>query len=78
MTDKTEKKDEKKVEIEHKVGLQNYARVGDDQENFLITGAPTIRGKRWVNVSYKWGGPIQQFPEDIFLQKFWVPNPVEK
>lgn len=70
--------DEKKAELEHKVGLHNYASVGNTEENFIIVGAPMVRGKRWVTVGYKWGGPLQSFPEEIFLQRYWVPNPTEK
>lgn len=78
MSDKAEKKEEKKAALEHKVGLHNYAAAGSRDENFIIIGAPTVRGKRWVTVSHKLGGMIKSFPEEIFLRRFWVPNPTEK
>lgn len=78
MSDTTEKKDEKKAALEHKVGLHNYAAVGSRDENFIIIGAPTVRGKRWVTVSNRLGGVIQSFPEDIFTRRFWAPSPTEK
>lgn len=66
------------VEIEHKVGLQNYARAGSTLRdgNYIIIGAPTVRGKRWITVSHINGGPISSFSEETFLTLFWVPNPV--
>lgn len=78
MTDTTVKKDEKKAELEHKVGLHNYARVGGVAADFVIIGAPTVRGKRWVTVAHVNGGPISSYPEDTFLSLFWVPKPTEK
>lgn len=76
----SDKNDEKKAELEHKVGLHNYARVGSilRDGNFIIIGAPMVRGKRWVTVAHINGGPISSYPEETFVKLFWVPNPTEK
>lgn len=76
MTTTAEKKDEKKP-IEHKVGLHNYARVGTKDDSWVVIGAPNVRGKRWLTVSYNLGGPILSYPESEFTKHFWVPNPTE-
>lgn len=78
MTNTSEKNGEKKAELEHKVGLHNYARVGQTNEDWIVIGAPNVRGKRWLTVSHKNGGPILSFPEVEFIKNFWVPNPTEK
>lgn len=77
MSNTAEKKDEKKGDLEHKVGLHNYARVGTRDDNWIIIGAPNVRGKRWLTVSYNLGGPILSYPEVEFFKHFWVPNPTE-
>ncbi|QIG58620.1 hypothetical protein SEA_HUBBS_75 [Microbacterium phage Hubbs] len=78
MSTTAEKNGEKKAELEHKVGLHNYAHVGSRVDTFVIIGAPNVRGKRWVTVSHINGGPISSYPEETFTQLFWVPNPTEK
>lgn len=77
MSDKTEKNEEKKP-LEHKVGLHNYARVGGKEDYWIIIGAPNVRGKRWLTVAHKFGGPILSYPEAYFTAHFWVPNPTEQ
>ena len=77
MTKTAEKNDEKKTALEHKVGLHNYARVGTKEEDWIVIGAPNVRGKRWLTVSHQYGGPILSYPEAEFLTRFWVPNPTE-
>lgn len=76
MSNTAEKNDEKKG-LEHKVGLHNYARVGETDAIFIIVGAPNVRGKRWITVSRQWGGPLVSYPEAEFVHHFWVPNPTE-
>lgn len=80
MSNTAEKNDEKKAELEHKVGLHSYARLGSSLRdgNYVIIGAPNVRGKRWVTVSNVNGGPIHSYPEDVFVKLYWVPNPTEK
>lgn len=70
--------EEKKAELEHKVGLHSYARLGEKAEDWIIIGAPNVRGKRWVTVAHKYGGPIMSYSEAEFVKSFWVPNPTEK
>ncbi|AWY05896.1 hypothetical protein SEA_PLATTE_73 [Microbacterium phage Platte] len=77
MTDTTEKNDEPKP-LEHKVGLHNYARVGDKAEDWIVVGAPNVRGKRWLTFAHKFGGPLISYPESTASSHFWVPNPTEK
>lgn len=78
MTDKSEKNDEKKPNLEHKVGLHEYAVAGGTVPEYVVVGAPRVRGKRWVTVSHKQGGPVAAWPEDLFEKHFWVPNPTEE
>lgn len=77
MSNTTGKNDEKKAALEHKVGVHNYARVGTKEDDWIVIGAPNVRGKRWLTVSYKNGGPVMSYPEAEFLARFWVPNPSE-
>lgn len=77
MTKTAEKNDEKKGALEHKVGLHNYARVGDKADDWIIVGAPNVRGKRWLTFSHTFGGPLISYPEAIASAHFWVPNPTE-
>lgn len=70
--------EDKKPDLEHKVGLHNYARLGFGQDDWIIIGAPNVRGKRWLTVAHKNGGPIMSYPEVEFVANFWVPNPTEK
>jgi hypothetical protein len=78
MSNTADKNDEKKAELEHKVGLHDYARVGENNADYVIVGAPNVRGKRWITATHKWGGPLVSYPETEFLIHFWVPNPTEK
>lgn len=78
MSDKTGEKGEEKAALEHKVGLHKYARVGQTSDDWIVIGAPSPRGKRWLTVAHEYGGPTLSFPEAEFLKNFWVPNPTEK
>lgn len=68
------KQDDKPKEIEHKVGLHSYARMGFTAPDWVIIGAPRVNNERWVTVSHKLGGPIHSYPEHRFVMEFWIPE----
>lgn len=65
------------ITIEHKVGQQKYARVGETAEDYLVIGAPRVNGTRWLTLASRFGGPIASYPEESLGDHFWVPNPVD-
>lgn len=57
-----------------KVGEGVWAMRGYDDHpgnRWLIIGAPTPGGKRWLTVAQEEGGPVSSFPEAEFHNAFW-------